>query len=95
MTYSNEDTYEGEWKGGMRHGYGVYTNVDGSKYSYFSYFFLGMQVIGRMINKMELEKKFGKIALLIEVNFLMELKTGKGQLNSEMEIFSRGSLKII
>jgi hypothetical protein len=32
MIYVNNDKYEGQWNDGLRHGYGVYTMADGSKY---------------------------------------------------------------
>ena len=32
MTYSNGDTYAGEWKDGLKHGHGVYTFTDGETF---------------------------------------------------------------
>ena len=33
MEYSNGNLYEGDWKKGVRDGYGIMTYSDGSKYS--------------------------------------------------------------
>lgn len=32
MSHANGDVYQGEWKDGKAHGYGVFVDLDGSMY---------------------------------------------------------------
>jgi hypothetical protein len=82
LIHSDGDIYEGEWRNDKAHGYVIIYNI--SRANMFIWMELNILDNGKMIDKMEREKKYGLMVLVIRANIKMEKKMVEVFLNGLM-----------
>ena len=96
LIQSNGDIYEGEWRNDKANGYVIIEN--NSRENLYIWMELNILDNGKMIDKMEKDKKYGLMVIVIKANIKMEKKMVEEFLNglkvrSMLENFFKMSYK--
>lgn len=79
LIHSDGDIYEGEWRNDKAHGYVIIEN--NLRENMFIWMELNILDNGKMIDKMEKDKKYGLMVIVIKANIKMEKKMVEEFLN--------------